>query len=318
MAQNSKQNLITAISVIIALLAVVYALMQNVQKPYNMKNDEKSKAYAAGEENPVVIKIDGHDVTRMELVDNFNKSGSRLPKDANIEKVFPMIQEQYLVEMILNKGADDAGININNPQVASRISNVLNQSKRAVFIGNIGDTAVSDEKLQELYENLIVKAPDFNERRASHILVKDEKTANALIIKINNGSDFAKLAIKNSVGPTGKDGGDLGYFAPNEMVAEFAKSAFEMEIGKTSQKPVKTQFGYHIIKLVDERVRTKPTFEQVKPQLDQQLRQAEVGRKIKELRENMNITIFKINGDAVDVPPKEDAKPMADKQPVSE
>ena len=89
--------------------------------------------------------------------------------------------------------------------------------------------------------------------KASHILVKDEKTAKKLKAEIDNGADFAKVAKKNSLCPSGASGGDLGFFGKGQMVKEFESAAFSMEKGQVTPKPVKTQFGYHIIKVTDKK-----------------------------------------------------------------
>ena len=88
--------------------------------------------------------------------------------------------------------------------------------------------------------------------RASHILVEDEKLANKLYERINKGADFPSLAKKHSKCPSGKKGGDLGYFRKGQMVPEFEKAAFELDMNGLT-KPVKTKFGYHLIKLTGTR-----------------------------------------------------------------
>lgn len=91
-----------------------------------------------------------------------------------------------------------------------------------------------------------------SEVRASHILVPSEKLANKIMKKINAGKDFAQLAKKYSECPSGNNGGDLGFFSRGKMVPEFENAAFTMEIGQVST-PVKTQFGYHLIKVTAKR-----------------------------------------------------------------
>jgi peptidyl-prolyl cis-trans isomerase C len=89
--------------------------------------------------------------------------------------------------------------------------------------------------------------------RASHILVKTETEANDVMKKLNAGKEFADLARLYSTCPSGKKGGDLGFFGKGQMVKEFESAAFSMEKGQVTQKPVKTQFGYHIIKVTDKK-----------------------------------------------------------------
>jgi peptidyl-prolyl cis-trans isomerase C len=104
---------------------------------------------------------------------------------------------------------------------------------------------------------------------ARHILVATEDEAKAVLADLKKGADFATLAKEKSKDPSGKtNGGDLGYFTKEQMVPEFAETAFKLPKGQLSE-PVKTQFGWHIIKVEDKRTKPVPTYEQVKPQLEQ-------------------------------------------------
>ncbi len=294
MAENSKQNLTTAISIIIALIAVVYSLMLHMNKP-TLPN-ESAQTFTVGENNPIVMTINGKSITRAEILDNFNRSGSRVPEGAPMEKLFPMMQEQYLAGTLLTQAASKAGVSVTNSDVIEKAKPALEQAIRAVYLEELGNKGVSDKDVERAYNNLVVNAPDMKERRASHILIKDEKKANAILIKAKKTSDFAKLAKENSEGPSAENGGDLGYFVAGEMVPEFSKAAFEMEVGAVSDKIVKTQFGYHIIKIMEERVRTKPKLAEIADQIKQQLSQGVVSEKMQELRKNANIELFDVQG----------------------
>ena len=297
MTENSKQNLTTVVAIVIALVAVVYALMMHMNKP---KMPETTiKAYNAGENNPVVLRIDGQDVTRAELLDNFNRSGSRVPEGVSMDRLFPMMQEQYLVGALITNAAQKEGVGVSHPDVLAKAKPALEQAIRAVYLEKVGDEGVSDKDIEKVYQDMVVNAPDLMERRARHILIKDEKKANAILIKAQKTSDFAKLAKENSEGPSAEQGGDLGYFVQAEMVPEFAKAAFEMKIGSVSDKIVKTQFGYHIIKVEDERMRERPTLDQVRNSIKQQLAQKAVSEKLQTLREKANIEAFDAQGNAL-------------------
>lgn len=317
MAENSKQTIITALSIVVALVAVAYALMSNVEKPTVKATvpavQVTEVTYEKGSDNPVVMVVNGKEVTRMEVLDNFAASGSQLPPGTDLEAIFPLLQDQYLVGALLKNAALDAGINKDTPEVAQALNNALSQALRAQYIKVLGEEEVTQDDLVKAYEDIVANAPDVVERRASHILVSDEAKAKDLIKQLEEGADFATLAKDNSEGPTSVKGGDLGFFAQSEMVPEFANAAFTMEIGDVSSEPVKTQFGYHIIKVVDERKREKPTFEEVKPQLEGQLRQAAIAQKLQELRQNSQITVYNYDGE--EVPAPEDAAPAADVQP---
>ena len=105
-------------------------------------------SYEISEGNPVSLVVDGEEVSRMEIIDNFTMSGSQVPQGAELEKLFPLMQEQYLVGRLLLRGAEDNGIDISHSDVSSRVANAITQAKRAVYIEKIGNDAVSEEALQ--------------------------------------------------------------------------------------------------------------------------------------------------------------------------
>ena len=129
------------------------------------------------------------------------------------------------------------------------------------------------------------------EYKASHILVKTEEEASALITELAEGADFAELAKEHSTGPTGPKGGDLGWFDADQMVPAFSEAVKGMEKGAYSKEPVNTQFGWHVILLQDTREAEPPTFEEVKPQLATQLQQQAVARYVAELRQNAKVEL---------------------------
>lgn len=124
----------------------------------------------------------------------------------------------------------------------------------------------SDNELKAEYEKEKAQHSS-HEYKARHILLKTEKEANDVIAQLDKGGDFVKLAKQKSTGPSAKNGGDLGWFRPEQMVPEFAKAAAELKKGTYTKKPVKTQFGWHVIMLEDTRDVASPSFEAVKDQL---------------------------------------------------
>ena len=128
---------------------------------------------------------------------------------------------------------------------------------------------ITDEELQVRYDKEIAAIPQSEEIRARHILVEKEEEAIDIIKQLDDGADFAELAKEKSTGPSGPNGGDLGYFGKGQMVPEFELAAFSLENGQHTAKPVKTQFGWHVIKKEDARSTQPPAFEQVKDQIRQ-------------------------------------------------
>ena len=126
--------------------------------------------------------------------------------------------------------------------------------------------AVSEDTVKKTYDERIKQIESKPEVSARHILVKTEEDALDIIERLNRGSDFAELAKEKSTGPSGSQGGDLGYFSKGQMVPEFDKVVFTLKKGEVSE-PVKTQFGWHVIKVEDKRVSKPPAFDTVKGQL---------------------------------------------------
>ncbi len=124
---------------------------------------------------------------------------------------------------------------------------------------------ISDEDLQKKYDEYL--KTNSNEYNASHILLKTEEEAKNVIKEINEGGTFAELAKKHSVGPTGKNGGNLGWFGPKQMVKEFSDAVKTLDVGAYTKTPVMTKFGWHIILLQETRPATVVPFEQMKKQL---------------------------------------------------
>ncbi len=150
------------------------------------------------------------------------------------------------------------------------------------------DIDMSDEALKVEYEKQISMA-DAKEFQASHILVDDEAKAIEIITELDDGADFAESAKKYSTGPSGPNGGDLGWFDAGAMVPEFSSAVAAMEAGKYSAAPVKTQFGWHIIKLVDSRAKNPQPFDTVKDQIRNVLLRTKVEEFVKSLHDAASI-----------------------------
>jgi peptidyl-prolyl cis-trans isomerase C len=149
--------------------------------------------------------------------------------------------------------------------------------------------AITEDALAAEYKLFIADSGSREEVKARHILVPEEATARAIIEKLAGGADFAEIAKTDSTGPSGPNGGDLGYFPRGAMVPTFEAVAFELKPGTFTSEPVQTQFGWHVIKVEDKRVTTPPTFEKIAPQLRQNLLNQNLGRVLEGLRASAQI-----------------------------
>ena len=150
---------------------------------------------------------------------------------------------------------------------------------------------ISDDDIKKAYDERVTKLAS-KEYNARHILVKTEDEAKAIIKELQGGADFAKLAKEKSTGPSGSNGGSLGWFKAETMVPAFANAVKAMKKGEVSKEPVKTQFGYHIIKLEDSRDAKLPTMESLKPQLKRVIAQKKMLEYMKELKKTADIKIM--------------------------
>jgi len=149
---------------------------------------------------------------------------------------------------------------------------------------------ISDADVRARYDKEIAAIPPQNEVHARHILVKTKEEAEAIIKKLDGGAKFEDLAKENSTDGSAANGGDLGYFGPGQMVPEFEKAAFALEPGSYTKEPVKTQFGYHVIKVEDKRTQQPPAFDQVKDQVRSIIMRERYVDLVKKLRGELKVT----------------------------
>lgn len=152
-----------------------------------------------------------------------------------------------------------------------------------------GEKAATAEAIKKYYDEQIALLQPVEEARARHILVEQEDEAKKIAARLKAGEDFAKIAKEASKDPgSGAEGGDLGFFTKDRMVPEFAEAAFALKPGEVSV-PVKSQFGWHVIKLEEKRNRPVPALDQVKDRLQQALAQKAQGEYLTKLREGAKI-----------------------------
>ena len=154
---------------------------------------------------------------------------------------------------------------------------------------------LSDAALKKEYDDQIKNMPK-KEYKARHILLKTEDEAKAVIKQLKDGADFVKLAKEKSIGPSGPNGGDLGWFKAGTMVPEFADAVAKMKDGDITDKPVKTQFGWHVIKLEETREVAPPSFESMKDKLRSIVANKAVQNYLSELHKNAKVELKQPEG----------------------
>lgn len=248
--------------------------------------------------NPVVAKVGGEDVTRLDVL-NFVQTLPPNLRQLPLEQLFPLAQDQVVNAKVIenNVKADEV---VDNEQVQRQLEETRKQILQRAYLEKIVSEKMTDKRLQKAYKKAVTDEPDVEEVNAAHILVKEEEKAKEIIAKLNGGGDFAALAKENSTDGTAENGGSLGYFAKADVVPEFADAAFSQKEGTYSKEPVKSQFGYHIIKVEEKRVRPKPSFEDSKPYLEQQLSRELLEETVENWKKDAKVEVYDINGNPVE------------------
>lgn len=233
-----------------------------------------------------LAEVDGTPVTLGELI-AVRRELPEQYQQLSDEMLFDGILEQLIDQLLLARAARGAGLD-ERPAVAM---NLLNQQRAILSEAYLeAETAkrVTPEKIEALYEERYVDAEPVEEVRAGHILVETEEEANEIKARLDAGGDFAELAGEHGTDGTAQRGGDLGWFVHSEMVPQFADAVFAMQPG-TIEGPVETDFGWHLIKLDERRMRPAPELAEVEDELTQEaVREAQLAI-LGELREAARI-----------------------------
>jgi len=149
---------------------------------------------------------------------------------------------------------------------------------------------ITDDMIAQSYNDLLADTESRTETKASHILVDSEADAMAVIARLDQGEDFAAIAKEVSTGPSGPNGGALGYFRRGDMVPSFELASFNLEVGTYTKTPVQTRFGWHLIQVSDRRVADAPPLADIEDQLRSSVSVKIIGTIISELRAKASIT----------------------------
>src|ERR1700688_2457511 len=229
-------------------------------------SQKQDPAPAASASDPTVARVNGVDIRESDLAMAEQDIGQNLqnaPPETQREQLIA-----YVTDIILVSQAADASNKklSEDPDFKHHLAFIRAKMLMGLQLRDEAKGAVTEEAERKLYEDAVKPMGAEEEVHARHILVESEDEAKAIVDQLKGGADFAALAKEKSKDPGAADGGDLGYFTKDQMVPEFSEVAFKMYPGQLSN-PVKTQFGWHIIKVEDKRTKPTPTFDQVKAQL---------------------------------------------------
>ena len=246
-------------------------------------------ALAEDKLDPVVATVGGVEIRESELniaIANLDPQFAKLPDD---QKKLAALSATIDVNILSKVAADE---NLRETQEYKQRMHFLDirELHNAYFRKHVLE-AVTDDEVKARYEKEIAALPPQEEVHARHILVKTEDEAKAVIAALDGGKDFAELAKEKSSDPSKSEGGDLGYFKKGQMVPEFEAAAFGLEKGQYTKTPVKSQFGFHVIKVEDKRTAAPPPLEQVNTQVRQMVMQDKYLGLLKAAKEKATIEI---------------------------
>lgn len=266
----------------------------------------------AQDKDPLVAKVNGVEVHQSDLAVAEEEAGQIPPMSPEAKQDYLV---QFVADMILvSKAAEDKKFG-----EGSDFKRKLEFSRKKLLmeglLQSVGKQALTDEAMHKVYDEAVKQVGEEKEVHARHILFRapagDDKAGKeaedkikAVIARLKKGEDFAKVATEVTEDPSGKaNGGDLGYFTKEQMVPEFSEVAFKLDRGQISD-PVKTQFGWHVIKVEDQRIKPAPKFEEVKPQIENFVARKAQAELVTKLRADAKI-------ERMDKPAKADEKPAA-------
>ena len=286
---------------ILSLFVAIIVGIMMISASANAKQDKAAKT-----ENPTIAIVNGFEIKRNEFL--ALSKALPLPAGMTQEQIFPEVVDKMIDERLLLAEIDKAKLE-NDPEVQKQIAAAKEQIIKTTYLERTVRKLTKDKdikaeykKFKDQFKKEIGKVKDTKEARARHILLKTEDEAKKLITELEGGADFVELAKKHSKGPTGPKGGDLGYFTKGQMVPAFSDAAFSMKKGEFSKAPVKTQFGFHVIKLEDLRKKKTPEvpkLAEMKEQIIGKLAPKTIEKHLKGLRKSAEIKRFSLSGEAL-------------------
>jgi peptidyl-prolyl cis-trans isomerase C len=221
--------------------------------------------FAQSGADPVLARVDGTEIRESDLTQAEEDIGSGLqPSPPEIRREALLT---YLIDVVLLSKAAEAQKLAQTPGFERRLAYARQKVLMEALLDKESNSAANEAAMKKIYDDSVAQNKPVAEVHARHILVETEDKAKEVLAKLKGGGNFAELAKAESKDPGASDGGDLGYFTQDQMVPEFAEVAFKLDKGALSD-PVKTQFGWHIIKVEDKRNKPVPGYEQVKGQIE--------------------------------------------------
>ena len=239
----------------------------------------------------VAAKVNNHIISAQDVLN----AVSTLPENVKTKplfEIYPRVINELINKHLITKRAYSEKLDLDQ-----NVINLIKKNKDSIlakyWLNNFIKNETSEENVKNFYNNYVKSFQKYTEINASHILVKTKNEAVSIINKLNNKSQFSELAREYSIGPSAKNGGNLGWFGPGQMVKEFEKAAFLLEKGNISQKPIKTKFGFHVIKLNDMRNAKPKKLNEIKNNIIEKITKISLSNLENKIRKNEKVVIIK-------------------------
>ncbi|MBL4843034.1 MAG: peptidylprolyl isomerase [Rhodospirillales bacterium] len=242
---------------------------------------------AAPAEDQVLATVNGEEILESEVratQEGLPQQYRQLP----FEMLKPMLVDREINQRLLMLAGQDAGL-ADDEEVKNQLAALERRLVAETYLERAIAEKVTDDAIKAHYDEFIKTNEPEPQVHARHILLENEDDAKAVIAELDDGADFVELAKEKSTGPSGPNGGDLGFFNKGDMVAPFAEAAFAMEPGTYSKEPVQTQFGWHVILVEEKKDGVQPTLEEIRQQMEAEVTQQAVQDLIEELRSNAEV-----------------------------
>jgi peptidyl-prolyl cis-trans isomerase C len=249
----------------------------------------KTDAMPAETDGEVLATVNGKNITSTDIETLYASLPAQY-RQAPMAVIKDQLLQQLISMEVISQAAEAEKMD-NKKEFQDRMDTVRNQLLQEYYITSKINELVTDELLKEEYEKDIADFAPEEQLHARHILLKTEEEANDVIKLLDDGGNFEELAKEYSTGPSGPNGGDLGYFTKQRMVPEFADAAFNLDTGEYTKTPVKTQFGYHVIKSEDKRNTEAPSFEEKEQELRSKVSSSVIDKLLEELKADASIIL---------------------------
>lgn len=236
----------------------------------------------------IVAKVNGVEITKAQ-VEAFYKNSPAAARGMPLESIQDAIVDQLISTALIDQKIEKSEF-AKKDDVKMELKLVREQVLRDLWLKEQVEERLTDDYLKQRYEDFVAQMSDQYEIKARHILLDTQEEALEVVDQLENGAEFASLATEKSIGPSGKDGGDLGYFTKGAMVPAFSEKAFALEVGEFSKEPVETQFGWHVILVEDKKAVEAPSFDEMRQRLEAEASRELLVQIVEDLQKEADIT----------------------------